>query len=385
MGLELVGDKVTHARLVADGHWLADLRSVDVPVTSLAPAPPVVLGLLEQVVRTGADLRPLAKGGNALSVEFPAAVRRGLADGSLHLMQTSTGAAPIAVNAGGEIVKQARVVGLGAGAAGAGALGVISWPILLVGAVGLAAAVAERRWLEVSFGKLEAGLARIETRMRDDDLGELEAANALIELVRPDVGAGSVPDQLVAELAAHRANVEGIYRSRRRFARRFTAELFAAQDVHAEKKGESKGWVKDVVDELGDADGGSADELVVFVQSMVVRARLASATSAVLATGGDGGAALRLLDQIESETREDYWALQRPISALAKHQPEPALTERIRGRLPLGAGVSERERAAALVAVLDSEMRTNVGDQLPERGASVAITVPSESVLELSP
>lgn len=391
MTLEPFGDGRTGGLLVEAGLTIAELRPTDV-VQALAPVAPVVAGFVREVAQH-IDLAALAPAGGALMVEFPAMLQKGIANGSLALVQTAVGTTmPLVRNVStGQFAGWAQVVSGGAsagtgtkaavgtaGATGAAAAGLVLWPILLVGTVGIAAAMAERKWLEASFQRLEKGLGRIEARMRDDDLGALQMADALVVLSAEDATQGDLSEQLRLELAVARVQVESIYRSRRRFVDRLLDQVEAAQNRHTERTGDSKGWVDDVEELLGDESGVAAAELVVYLQAMVVRARLASVTAAVLGADGAGVSAVRLLDGLRDEVRQDYWRLQRPITALSRQVPD---ANRFESALRIGA--SERDRAMALATTLDEQMQETVGTTLPDGDERTVIEIPSETVLRL--
>jgi hypothetical protein len=81
--------------------------------------------------------------------------------------------------------------------------------------------------------------------------------------------------------------------------------------VATDEIGPRSGWAGEVADELRDRKSGVVDELALFVQAMVVRARLTAATAPVVASQGDGGSALRLID---GELKYDYFELYRKLA-----------------------------------------------------------------------
>jgi hypothetical protein len=249
--------------------------------------------------------KDLLASGQGFVVRFSPEVERGLRDGTYKLLQTGSSAKAVARStASGQVVEAGVVVG------GAAAAGGVGWPVLLAGAVAVAAAAAHQRWLEQVFASLEDGLEQIAVRLRDDDHGDLGAAEQLIELIGDSaVGSGLSPLR-VAELAEARRNVESIYFSRRRFAARFKDQIEERQvKAGMTKAGTPKTWTADIARDLVDEDKGVIDELVLFFRAMIARARLGAIAASILIADGSYDVALRLLDQTRSTMRTDYFDL----------------------------------------------------------------------------
>lgn len=174
-----------------------------------------------------------------------------------------------------------------------------------------------------------------------------------------------VPEQFRLELAVARREVERIYRYRRRFVEKLKSVLEEQQDVHENLTGERRAWAGDLGRRLARDDSG-IDELVVFVRAMVTRARLAAVTAGSLADADAPVAAVRLLDKVENEIREDYSDLQRRLSALARSRPDEPLWRKLLDR-------NDAERAVASIKVLEEVLRCEVGGRLPEREAPVTL------------
>jgi hypothetical protein len=339
------------------------LESSRVPMGRMATAQGVAAGLFEALpeLRTAA-----ARFSGSFRVVFSARARKGLADGTFRLMGNA--ALPVAVDQAGRIVEIARVpsaaVGAGAGVA-AGATLMAAWPVALAAGVATAAAWAEQRWLERTFADLGKRLGRVEARLRDDDLGVVDGADALVELLTTNSWASAASDQLKWELALARRDVDRIYFSRRRFVERFKEELERLQDEYEGETGERKAWAGGAVGLFGPE---AADEIVVFLRSMVTRARLAACTADILVTDGCGETAIRLLDAHEEQIRGDYPDLHSRIRALARSKPDSAPIWRVFDR-------EEADRARARAKQLDEALRVSVGEKLPPRDEALVIDV----------
>jgi hypothetical protein len=374
--LELDGDAV----MVLDdviNHWLVRVEPAsftDRPTgATTAMAGTVVAALLDVVP----DLRRRAPESGGLRVVFSSEARRALLTGRYRLMSSATGALPVAVNAAtGATAEIARVapntaVGVGSGIALAATAAEL-WPIVLAAGVATAAAWAEQRWLERTFGDLQASLQRVEARLRDDDHGAIDAADRLVELLAADLD-DSVAPPLAAELGVARQAVERVYWARRRFVQRFAASLEERQDAHERKTGERHAWAGPTAAELADATTGVTDELVVFVSAMISRARATAVTASVLAADGHPLAALRLVDGLEESLRDDYGDLYRRLRALAR---EPATTARWKRLVPLFDDDEDAEKAHRMVSWLSAQMDRTIGAALPQRDEPLALVVP---------
>lgn len=389
MELELITsgpDAAVELRDPGADNWMVRVDPVASPGGPVEVPPPVA-ALVQGLVRQFPQIGEFAGQSGQMKVAFSPEVRSLLRSGQAHLMKSGSETLPTAVDQSGRIIAHARQVGGlslgGSGAVAAGALMPVAWPLLLGAAVGSAAAWSDQRRLERTFDAMQASLARIEHRLRDDDHGALEAADDLVGLMRPHVVDGRPPAQLCLEVAAARQEIERIYRSRHRFVTRFKESLEANQLRHEEGGGDRTPWVADIDKELTDADSGLVDELAVYLKVMVCRARLGACTAAVLSVEGDGRAALELLGQLEDSTREDYWDLQRRISALARFEPGSGFWKKVPvvGSSVAGALGSDRGEAARnLVSQLAGEMESKIGPSIPERDADTAIVVPAALV-----
>jgi hypothetical protein len=331
-----------------------------------------------------------------------------LRSGAVELVQSSTGLLPVARDAGtkafveiGKVVPGAAVtagatgaIGVGGaaatvgGAATFGSLAVAAAPVLIVAGIAAATAYAEQRVMEKRFAEIQRAVERLEIRLRDDDLGSLEAADRLVDHLQADLAQGSVPPQLATELALARRDVERVYLSRRRFTGRFLGTLEEAQKRKAEKGSDRmrSGWAGEVADELRDRKSGVVDELALFVQAMVVRARLTAATAAVIASQGGGGSALRLIDDLDSELKHDYFELYRKLRALGRFGPEKSWWNALPGlgSLPLLGG-QEGEDAKRRVASLVENMESLLGRAIDAHDRDVTVVLPAHVVAALLP
>lgn len=338
-------------------------RAEGVGAAELALATALTASLTQQLP----DLARMIAEHGTLRVSFSPHVRRLIASGQYHLMDTARGLAPVAVDQTGHITELGRIApGTAVTGTGlmAGGLLVGAWPIVLAVALAATAAWAEQRWLDRTFNELAASLGRIETRLRDDDFGMLEAADSLVANCRTSAGL-YVPEQLRRELAVIRPRVDAIYLSRRRYVERLKHEIEHEQ-LEDEAKGKRGPWAPDVADRL--TKEGVVEELVVFLQAMAVNARLNAMTAFVLADDGEPGAALRLLDSLEVTIRHDYHDLHNRLAALAKHTPELSMIGKITDR-------RDTNRARGLVSALTSSMEQTIGSQLPDRDSVLTLTL----------
>jgi hypothetical protein len=372
--------------------WLLRIEPVDLSTTSARrPSPAAVTAvarLAEQLPAIRQALTHAPQGpASGIRVVFSPTVQRALESGSLDLMSSGAEKLSVAVNTAGRIVEIGRVAPTGLGAVGVAAIATPPlWPVVVAGGLALAAAYAEQRWLEQTFGELRHAMERLEHRMRDDDAGALASADALVSLLAPHGQVAAVPEQLRIELALARRNVDAVYLARRRFVDRFKRALEAAQDEHEARTGQRTAWVGKVTDELADRRTGVVDELVLFLQAMIARARLAAITAGVLAAEGGSEHAVRLLATIENEMRTDYFDLHNRIAALARGERAENAWGRLRGvagkRLPMLAGGTDDE-GIEVVRSIERAMRETVGAAMPERDRMVDLVVPVDAVRAL--
>lgn len=347
--------------------WVVRFEPVEVEAQELRSRA-VAVGVASGLVQIVPGLRELVGDGAAMRVVFSPEIQRGLVDGTYRM---ASGGLPMAVDSAGQIAGIARSYGALGGTAvgglGVGAALTTVWPVVLAAGVATAAAIAQQRWLERTFGGLSDQLDRIETRLRDDDLGVLDATDDLVHLIA-SVGVSPLPQQLREEVAVARRQVEAIYSSRRRFVERLKATIEREQTGHEEKSGERTAWAGDVAKHL--SDSSAVDELVVFIRAMVSRARIAAITAGLLVDEGAAIAALHLVNSVQDSLRTDYWDLQNRLKALATSTPDAPLWKRVVDR-------SAAERAASHATALSHALETAVGTRVPERDQELAIIVPA--------
>jgi hypothetical protein len=334
-------------------------------------------------------------------VVFSPSVQKGINSGSLRMMQSARGTLPTAINNSGKIVQTAAVVAPDAVAATAGAaavsgaavaggaaaaggvaatatiasVAIAALPIVLVVGAGIAASMAHQRWLEQTFGQLQGSLDRLETRLRDDDLGTLESADRLMDMLAEDLSGGSIPEQLKLELAAVQARIDALYWSRRRYVERYKRQLEERQTAHEVKTGKTSAWAGRTAEQIVDEDQGVIDELVVFTQAMITRARVTAATAAVLAADGEAAAAIRRIDELDTTMRRDYFDLYNRVTALASNAPE---MNRWKQLIDRGTTQTAIERVAVLAGAMDQA----IGSALPDRDEAGVLPVFAASELE---
>jgi hypothetical protein len=408
----------------ATGSWIVELMPrIEVsPVPSpSAPAPaaiavanalgtalPELAGLLQRAAPVVQDVAPLGTEAGDLIVRFAPEIRQGLLDGTYELVKSGGRILPKARNVlNGHFDQTAEVIGVagasaaaagvatgagGAGVAGAGAAGAagaagvasatgitaaVALPIVIAAGAALAASWAQQRWLEQTFAGIERALARIETRLRDDDFGTLEGAEALLEVIGDRAAFGELSPQVRAELAVAHRQVEAIYRSRLRFVERFKADLERWQVEAIGKDGKPVTWTPEVVKALIEDDSTTVAELVVFFQAMLTRARISTATAALLVTEGDAVSAFRIIDGVRSSIRHDYFDLHNRLAALARVEIDAAIWKN-----PFSS--KDRRKAHQIVSLLAGNLDRSIGDHLPEPDESVEFVVPMSAIVQTS-
>ncbi len=235
----------------------------------------------------------------------------------------------------------------GLGSAVGGPVGALS-----VGAVAMAAVQQQR--LDRTVAVIEQRIDLLLDRARDDDHGRLDAAEALVHQLEHRTT--DVPSaQLRAELAAARHSVEAVFFARRRFARRLGEAIGEAQETARAESGEMQAWADGVLDAVGAPDD-LRSELLVYLRAVVVRARLATATSEIVAIDGDVAEAGRLLHDTAAELREDIADLRRRLGPLARWAPRRGRPWKRR----------DWERAHEIVVEVYELMEGDVEPLLPE-------------------
>lgn len=412
-------DGVIRLESDATGSWIVELM----PRIDLAPAPsavapppaaiavaqalatslPELAGLLQKAAPSAGAGAEVIGGAGDLIVRFSPEIRKGLLDGSYTLVRNGLRTLPKVRNTlNGHFDETAEVVGAigatagtaavvsgagsagvaGAGAAGAaGAAGVagatgitatVALPLVIAAGAALAASWAQQRWLEQTFAGVERALARIETRLRDDDFGTLEGAEALLEVIGDRAAFGDLAPQIRAELAVAHRQVEAIYRSRLRFVERFKVDLERWQVDAVRKDGKPVTWTPEVVKALIEDDSTTVAELVVFFQAMLTRARISTASAALLVTEGDAMSAFRMIDGVRSSIRHDYFDLHNRLAALARNEIDASPWKN-----PFSS--KDRRKAHDIVTILSGNLDRAIGEHLPEPDEVAEFAVPASA------
>ncbi|MHB1138986.1 MAG: hypothetical protein ACYC2O_08515, partial [Microthrixaceae bacterium] len=295
----------------------------------LLPVP--VLGALASAAETSPSairaIREAASTSRSIRVTFSPEVMKGLRDGSLGLMRTTSGdQKATAVNALGQFVEHGRVVsGAGrsssstaagvAGKVGTGAAITSGAAVMLPLAIASIATYQQQKQLEQALHGIQVTLDRIEERLQDSDHGVCDAADAFVELASRAIVQGPLPDYLRMELAAHRARVEALYGSRRRYIARFKAKLEQQQIAFEQKKGERQPWVDEVEDMA--KNGKLEEEIVLFVRSLIAQSRLDAFAALCIAEDGNPQLAARMLEDSAVELRREFFDLHNRLAPLA--------------------------------------------------------------------
>lgn len=347
------------------GSWVMRLSATTASPSSsgrLVSSGIAAVGALAQsLTPVGAVVATAANAGESMQVAFSSATQGAIQSGALSLMSTPTGALPIAVDSAGRISELARVVPNGGVIAGPALL-----PILLPAAAAAAASYYQHQALQATLDGIREVVDRIEERLRADDWAVLEAGDDLARMLVETDGNWDVPDQLRMELAIARQAVERVFRSRRRFAQHLVRKL------DADTVGRPDPWT-DQVRKLVKGDHNWI-EISIFLQAMVVRARLTAATAFVLATDGNARASAALTTSAVSELESSYDPLLRALEPLAGRRPEGKLLDRVPGRR-----ASDEDRFR-FVGSLVGEMRSGIGHALNAVRDDTSLVIPAHQV-----
>jgi hypothetical protein len=350
------------------GSWMMRLSTTTSPnassrrlITSSAGA---VGALAQSLAPVSKLVTSAANAGQSLQVAFSSVTQSAIQAGTLHIMSSSTGALPMAIDSAGKIREIARVMPLGGVTAGPALL-----PILLPAAAAAAASYYQHQALQASLDEILKVVDRIEERMRDDDWAVLEAGDELARTLVDGDGDWDVPDQLRMELAVARQAAERVFRSRRRFTQQLVRK------IDTEAVGRPDPWT----DEIRKLVKGNHNwiEISIYLQSMIVRARLTAATAFVLATDGEARAATALTRSAVEELSTSYEPLLKSLVPLSERRPDDRLLDRVPG---LRSNDEERFR---FVGNLVSEMRTGIGHALDAVNDDMTVVLPAHEVKAL--
>ena len=344
--------------------WMMRLSPTTAPPSSsgrVVTASVAAVGTLAQsLAPVGALVSSAANAGQSLEVAFSAATQMAIQAGTLHLMATPSGALPVAVDSMGRIRELARVVPFGAASASA------LLPVLLPAAAAAVASYYQHRVLQATLDGIREVVDRIEERLRDDDWAVLEAGDDLSKLLIQGDAGWDIPDQLRLELAVARQSVERVFRSRRRFAQQLVAK------IDADTFGRPDPWTEAVRKLVKRGDNWI--EVSIFLQAMVVRARLTAATAFVLAADGEARASAAMTSSAVHELQTSYEPLLKSLEPLAGRRPD----EKLLDRLP-GSRASDEERFR-FVGSLVQEMRGGIGQALAAGRDDMALIIPAHEV-----
>jgi hypothetical protein len=347
------------------GSWMMRLSTTTSAASSsgrlITSSVSAVGALAQSLTPVSAVVSAAAGAGQSLEVAFSSATQLAIQTGSLSLMSGSTGALPMAVDSAGRIREIARVVPAGGVLAGPALL-----PILVPAAAAAAASYYQHQALQATLDGIREVVDRIEERLRDDDWAVLEAGDDLARTLVDTDGGWDVPDQLRTELAVARQAVERVFRSRRRFAQQLVRKL------DADTFGRPDPWT-DQVRKLVKGDHNWI-EVSIYLQAMVVRARLTAATAFVLATDGEARAAAALTRSAVDELSASYDPLLKALEPLAERRPEGRLLDRVPGWR------SSDEDRFRFVGSLVSEMRSGIGQALDAVKDDMTIVLPPHEV-----
>ncbi len=270
----------------------------------------------------------------------------------------------MAVDSAGKIREIARVVPLGGVVAGPALL-----PILVPAAAAAAASYYQHQALQATLDGIREVVDRIEERLRDDDWAVLEAGDELARTLVDADGGWDVPEQLRIELAIARQEAERVFRSRRRFAQQLVRK------IDDESRGRSDPWT----DEVRKLVKGEHNwiEVSIYLQAMVVRARLTAATAFVVSTDGDARAGAALTRSSVDQLRNSYGPLLKSLKPLAERRPEERLLDRVPGRR-----ASDEERFR-FVGSLVAGMESGIGQALATVDDDMEIVLPAHEVKAL--
>jgi len=300
--------------LWADGvdQPVARVRSLTTAISSRPTvATPLVTSALSTLIRAGRPIKADISGRYLVS----------LVPGSL------LGADSAAL--GGERVLELSRVGVGMAAS----------PLTVLTAGAAAMSLVQQQQLARSISHLDRKISAVITRLQHDDLGTLAAANELLELVMRSASEGTVPEQLRLELAQTRVRVNTLHHARAQpvsdFIDRATTDDGELRNASA------------VAEAIEDPDDFQR-EMLLYLDAVLVRGRLATITALVVAADGHGADAQRLLEEAASTTRGDYYRLQRPLAALAARAGEAGRLRTLSSRhRRVAAVITDLEAAAA--------------------------------------
>jgi len=215
-------------------------------------------------------------------------------------------------------------------------VGLSASPLTVLTAGAAAMSLVQQQQLARSIRHLDRKISAVLTRLQHDDHGELAAANELLELVMRSASEGTVPEQLRLELAQTRVRINALHQSRARPVSEFIDTVTTTDGELA-----ANPVVADAIDDPDEFQR----EMLLYLDAVLVRGRLATVTALMVAADGHGADAQRLLEEAASSTRTDYYRLQKPLASLAS---------RSRDASRLRALSSSHRRVATVITELEA-------------------------------
>ncbi|MDH4171113.1 MAG: hypothetical protein OEW42_16140 [Acidimicrobiia bacterium] len=228
-------------------------------------------------------------------------------------------------------------------------------PLTVLTAGAAALSLVQQQHLARSISQIDRKISAVVTRLQHDDHGALAAANELLELVMHSASQGAIPDQLRLELAQTRVQVNALHHARARPVSEFLDRVTTTDGEMA---------AGSVVAEAIDDPDEFQREMLLYLDSVLVRGRLATITALVVAADGHGADAQRLLEEAASSTRGDFYRLQQPLATLAGRHRDA-------GRLR--ALATSHRRIAGVIADLEAATSEVEGLLPPAAGTEVEL------------
>lgn len=218
-------------------------------------------------------------------------------------------------------------------------VGLTASPLTVLTAGAAALSLVQQQQLARSIRHLDRKISAVLTRLQHDDHGELAAANELLELVMRSASEGTVPEQLRLELAQTRVRINALHQSRAQPVGEFVETVTTADGELA-----ANSVVADAIDDPDEFQR----EMLLYLDAVLVRGRLATVTALIVAADGHGADAQRLLEEAASSTRADYYRVQKPLASLASRARDAGRLRALSGsHRRVATVISELEAAAA--------------------------------------
>jgi len=105
---------------------------------------------------------------------------------------------------------------------------------------------------------------------------------------------------------------------------------------------------------------------------MLTRARIATASAALLVTEGDALSAFHMIDGVRSSIRHDYFDLHNRLAALARNEIDASIWKN-----PFSS--KDRRKAHDIVTILSGNLDRAIGEHLPEPDEAAEFAVPASA------